>query len=242
MQYTHHFTQEDNLKKTLIIGLLSISWANIECMEKPLLQNDDAPPAYTATAPFIDVEIGTGSINKAPGVFGEPKPTDIYEIYGGHKTTYQQVWEFYGISPERRYMSKSQLRPLIAGYHVYCCNETRVVKQIDDPSSVAGAPKENDIYETDAAGNATTFGQVWKARNIQQGLRWMSKSQMEQIIRDNERDTQCCVAGVCLAVAGVIGGSIAAVILLPDPDSSSDSTSYDAIAANMTQLLKLKME
>jgi|GEM_PF-6657613 hypothetical protein len=229
----------------LILGyLLSASCASIECMEKLLLQNDDQPPAYTAGAPFVDVEIGTGSINKSPGVVGEPRPADIYEVKDGHKTTYQQVWEFYGIKPAQRYMSKSLLSRYIGHYNGCCCNEPREANQIDDPSSVAGAPKENDIYETDAEGNATTFGQVWKAYNIQQGLRWMSKAQIKQAMREKQRDTQCCVATSCLGVAGMIGGTIAAVILLPDAlgNDDSSSNSYDAVAANMTQLLKLKME
>lgn len=230
---------------------LSAVYMNVQCMgeEQALIkkhtEQKEGPPAYTACAPFVDVEIGTGSINKPSGVVGEPRPADIYEVKDGHQTTYQQVWEFYGIEPDRRYMSKAQLSRLIERSNG-CCNEPRVANQIDDPSSVAGAPKENDVYETDAEGNATTFGQVWKAYKIQQGLRWMSKAQIKQDMRDKDRDTQCCVAIACLAVTGVIGGSIAAVMLLPsvggNDDSSSDSTSYDAIAANMTQLLKLKME
>jgi hypothetical protein len=65
-------------------------------------------------------------------------------------------------------------------------------------------------------------------------------------MRDKGRDTRCCVASSCLAVTGFIAGSVVAVILLPhaegNDDSSSNSTSYDAVATNMTQLLKLKMK
>lgn len=67
------------MKYTLIIGVLSISFASIECMEKPLLQNDDTPPAY-AIAPAADNLSATSN----PGV-RVPQPVETY-------MTYQEWW------------------------------------------------------------------------------------------------------------------------------------------------------
>jgi hypothetical protein len=93
----------------MIACLLTASCATVNCMEKkPLLNGNEAPPAYQASAPQVDLE--SGLINGARRVIlDDPNPQANEVMDESDGMTYGQYWQAFNIPESERYRRKNLL-------------------------------------------------------------------------------------------------------------------------------------